>query len=193
MTAGHGISHAEESTTAADVLHAAQLWVAQPEATRHGEPAFEHHPDLPIVDRDGWRTTVLVGELEGHRSPARHDTPLLGAEVRASSGATAVSLDPRFEHGILVLDGTLSVEGEVVAPGELLYLGTDRSTLALEADRPVIALLLGGVPFAEELFMWWNFVGRTSDEIDRARHDWAQTDRFGTVPTELEPIPAPAR
>src|SRR5439155_887862 len=44
MTAGNGIAHAEESTTGyiGDV-HGVQLWVAQPERTRHDAPAFEHH------------------------------------------------------------------------------------------------------------------------------------------------------
>ena len=26
-------------------------------------------------------------------------------------------------------------------------------------------LLLGGEPFAEEIVMWWNFIGRSHDEI----------------------------
>jgi len=29
--------------------------------------------------------------------------------------------------------------------------------------------------------MWWNFVARTPDEIAKARADWEETDRFGTV------------
>ena len=26
-------------------------------------------------------------------------------------------------------------------------------------------ILLGGEPFAEEIVMWWNFIGRSHDEI----------------------------
>ncbi|MFC7793391.1 pirin [Streptomyces cinereoruber] len=29
--------------------------------------------------------------------------------------------------------------------------------------------------------LWWNFVGRTDDEIRKAREDWMATDRFGEV------------
>lgn len=54
-------------------------------------------------------------------------------------------------------------------------------------------MLLGGEPFEEELIMWWNFVGRTQDEIARAREDWMSGDRFGTVHGyDGPPIPAPA-
>ncbi len=42
-------------------------------------------------------------------------------------------------------------------------------------------MLLGGEPFAEEIVMWWNFVGRTDEEIRQAREDWMAGDRFGEV------------
>jgi len=35
-----------------------------------------------------------------------------------------------------------------------------------------VALLLGGEPFAEELVMWWNFLGRSHEEIERFRAEW---------------------
>jgi quercetin 2,3-dioxygenase len=66
MTAGHGVSHSEEHTGAyRGDLHGVQLWVAQPEFSRHGPPEFEHHAELPRVDLGpGSVATVLVGELE---------------------------------------------------------------------------------------------------------------------------------
>jgi hypothetical protein len=52
--------------------------------------------------------------------------------------------------------------------------------------------LLGGVPFAEQLLMWWNFVARTTREVDAAHESWREQDgRFGAVASRLEPIPAP--
>jgi quercetin 2,3-dioxygenase len=49
MTAGGGIAHSEEGTTYRGPLQGIQLWIAQPEATRHGAPHFEHHAGLPQV------------------------------------------------------------------------------------------------------------------------------------------------
>jgi redox-sensitive bicupin YhaK (pirin superfamily) len=50
MTAGGGVSHAEEATGHyRGTLEGIQLWVAQPNATRFGGAAFEHHTDLPQV------------------------------------------------------------------------------------------------------------------------------------------------
>jgi hypothetical protein len=43
-------------------------------------------------------------------------------------------------------------------------------------------LLLGGVPFAEELVMWWNFVGRSHQDIVAYRELWERHDVcFGDV------------
>ena len=53
-------------------------------------------------------------------------------------------------------------------------------------------MLLGGRPFEEELVMWWNFVARSTSEIDAARSSWELGDgRFGRVASPLEPIGAP--
>lgn len=196
MTAGRGVAHAEEAPTGRPgSLHGAQLWVAQPDGTRHGGPAFEHHAELPVAGFGTLAATVLVGALGDDASPARADTPLLGCAVVAprQGGSGTVPLDPAFEHGVVVLDGALVVDGERVRPGELAYLGAGRHELPVAADGPAHALLLGGVPFGETPLMWWNFVARTREEIEEAWADWqgAPSDRFGPVRSGLERIAAP--
>jgi hypothetical protein len=42
-------------------------------------------------------------------------------------------------------------------------------------------LLIGGRPFGEEILLWWNFVGRSFEDMERATRDWLETDRFGKV------------
>lgn len=40
--------------------------------------------------------------------------------------------------------------------------------------------------------MWWNFIGRSSEEIARARAQWTDGSRFGTVKGyDGAPLPAP--
>ena len=57
-------------------------------------------------------------------------------------------------------------------------------------------LVLGGEPFGEEVVMWWNFIGRSHEEVVAAREAWeGGPERFGTVPGYVGPvdrIPAPA-
>lgn len=192
MTAGRGIAHAESARPSERGNHGIQLWVAQPEATRHGEAAFEHHPDLPVVELGDTVATVLVGELAGGRSPARHDTPLVGADLALRSGVGTLPLEAAWEHALIVSEGAVQVDGTTVRPGELAYLGTGREELALRADGASRVLLVGGEPF-EEIVMWWNFVARTRAEIVAARADWDQHgERFADVRTPLGRIPAPS-
>jgi len=42
-------------------------------------------------------------------------------------------------------------------------------------------LLLGGEPLGEQIIMWWNFIGRSHDEIVAFRAQW-QAERAGNVP-----------
>lgn len=192
MTAGAGVAHAEQSTHASGVMHGAQLWVAQPEATRHGPAAFEHHAELPLVELGTARATVLLGSLAGASSPGRSDWPIVGADLDMGGGRHAIPLDPTFEHGVVVLSGSLTIDGAHVASGVFAYLGSDRSELVVTVHRPTRAMLVGGAPFAEEVAMWWNFVGRTTEELDQARTAWEEgSDRFGAVRSPLDRIPAP--
>jgi len=195
MTAGHGVVHAEEMVrTYRGDLQGVQLWVAQPESTRDGAAAFEHHADLPQADLGNGAATVLVGSLAGATSPARHDTDLVGAELSLGGGGAVVPVRADFEHALIVIDGEVAVGETVVRPGQLGYVGMGRDELPLASGSGgARLLLLGGVPFPEPIVMWWNFVGRTKEEMAQARTQWATGDeaRFGEVDTALARIPAP--
>lgn len=195
MTAGVGIAHAEESPPDhPPVMHGVQLWVALPERSSSVDPAFDHIPSLPIAETEGARITVIVGELLGERSPARTYSDLMGAEIELRSTAE-VPLRADFEYGVIALSGEATVEGVTLRVGNLLYLGLGRETVSIEASEPARVLLLGGEPFGEPLFMWWNFVAHSAEEIERARTDWQEHRRFGDItgfdgaPLEAPPLP----
>jgi len=178
MTAGRGVSHSEE-TIGDGPVHGIQLWVAQTDATRNGEPAFEHRASLPQREIGDGVATVLVDE-PGHVG--------LDLDLR---GTATVELDPGCEHALVVLDGAVRVcEGVTVEPGVLAHLGLGRAGLELDGTARVV--LLGGTPFPEEIVMWWNFVGRSRDEVAQAGEEWnAHHERFGHVASPIGRIPAP--
>ncbi|MGW1195834.1 pirin family protein [Streptomyces sp. NPDC002536] len=194
MTSGRAIAHSEESPREhASVLHGAQLWVALPDAHRHTDPAWEHHAELPRVTGGGLDATVIMGELDGARSPATAFTPLVGADITLPAGSSArLPVQPDFEYAALTMSGEAEVDGVRLAPGSLLYLGCGRRELPLRADVDSAFMLLGGEPFEERIVMWWNFVGRSHEDIAQARSDWMTGSRFGTVHGyEGAPLPAP--
>ena len=205
MTAGRGIAHSEQSPVSHPrFLHGAQLWVVLPDAHRETAPAFEHHGTLPGFTSDGLTATVLMGDFGGASSPGTAYTPLVGVDLDLGPGADVeVPLDPDFEYGLLASSGSASVEGAPLDRGAMLYLGTGRRTLRLTATEPTRLLLLGGEPFEEQLVMWWNFVGRSGEEIADYAEQWnAESERFGAVvgydgerleAPPLPPVPLKAR
>jgi quercetin 2,3-dioxygenase len=196
MTAGHGVAHSEEATGRyRGDLHGVQLWVAQPEGTRHGSAAFEHHAELPEVDVGAATATVLVGSLDGTFSPATHERDIVGVDLVLRRGEAILPLDAAREHALVVVEGMVEVDGHPVTPGHLAYLGVGHDECPLAASEPARALLVGGTPFEDRLLMWWNFVGRTQDEITEAYEAWMADDpRFPRVDSPLariEPDPPP--
>lgn len=196
MTGGHGISHTEVSTPGTTVLHGVQLWVALPDEHRHAPRAFQHHAPEPR-HIDGAELRVFLGTLVGETSPVRTHSPLLGAEILIDAGATVtLDVDPDFEHGLLVDEGDVHFDGTLLRPAELGYAAPGRTTLTLAnaSDHPARTVLLGGPPFEEEIVMWWNFIGRSHQDIVEAREEWERaSDRFGTVdgyPGHRLPAPA---
>jgi len=212
MTAGAGICHSEVSTPSTTILHGVQLWVALPDSVRNGPRGFDHYAP-PFASYGGATVAVFLGALAGQHSPVRTHTPLLGAQVDLPAGVVVdFEVDPTFEHAVLLDQGALSVAGTAVGIGEMAYqgIGSTRLTLANTGTGPVRAIVLGGEPFTEELLMWWNFVGRSHEEIVAFRDQWQEeSDRFGSVVgyqgtpqrlpapplpgTRLKPRPAPGR
>jgi quercetin 2,3-dioxygenase len=205
MTAGHGIAHSEQSPAVHPrFLHGAQLWVALPEAARDTAPAFTHHTSLPGFTSDGLTATVLMGSLGGATSPGTAHTPLVGADLDLAPGADAeLPLEPDFEYALLASSGAAEVEDAPLEVGAMLYLGTGRRSVRVRAAEATRLLLLGGEPFEERIVMWWNFVGRSGEEITEYAERWnAEDERFGAVvgydgerlaAPPLPPVPLKAR
>ncbi len=192
MTAGQGIAHSELGVTAAG--RGFQMWLAQPEATRHGPSRFEHHAELPTATFGTAQATVLLGTLGDAVSPAVVDSDLVGTELRLRPGTVEIPANPRFEYAIVPIDAPVRIGEAIVEPGWLGMVPVGAELLMIGAGQAgARVMLLGGVPLEERIQMWWNFVARTRDELTQAWLDWQNqnTDRFGEVNSTLARIDAP--
>ena len=208
MIAGRGITHQEISTPDTTTLHGVQLWYALPEATRFTENHFAHYAPEPVTT-PGMTARVFLGELLGSVSPVDTRTPdLLGADLLAEPGAE-ITLPARrdFEYALLAETGAIEVNGLAAGHRSLAYVPPGADTIALTAGPDgARVLLLGGVPLGERIVMWWNFVGRTHEEITEYRRryqaelgfepadprDAGKRPLFGDFPPgQRPPIPAP--
>jgi redox-sensitive bicupin YhaK (pirin superfamily) len=199
MTSGRGIAHAELGmqeanlgAKAGDVM-GAQIWIAQPNGTRHGESAFEHIKDLPRHDLGNGEATVLMGALGEIQSPARTDWEMVGMDVTVAP-KVEIPTPSSFEYAVIPLDRTLKVAETIIEPGALGIVPVGQESLRIEVDGGTgRAMVLGGAPFEEPVTMWWNFVARSKDEIADAWRAWQthDDDRFAPVPSALQRIEAP--
>jgi redox-sensitive bicupin YhaK (pirin superfamily) len=191
MTAGHGIVHSEISQPdKPPILHGVQLWVALPDAVRDREPAFESYADLPDLIRPGVVGKVLIGEVDQISSPALAYSRLCGAELKLAAGADVLlSIEESFEYGVFVVEGAVLAESTTVTVDQLLYLGDGRKSLRLRSPYGGRMILLGGPPFSEDIVMWWNFIGRSHEEIVDFRSAWEGRDlRFPPIVSRSERV-----
>ncbi|MDX1802477.1 MAG: pirin family protein [Alcanivorax sp.] len=196
MTAGHGICHSEESPQGfSGPMHGLQFWIALPEEHEDREPAFAHVTELPHWQQDGVDITLVVGELDGHASPAQVYSPLVGADL-FSQETTLLNLavPAAFELGLCITQGSAELDGVHMDAGTLYYLGCGWDRLSLSLAAGSRAMLLGGTPLQQPVLLWWNFVGRSHQQIAAALADWQQGpgERFPDVAAyQGEPLKAP--
>jgi len=189
MTAGNGISHAEETPPQnSGRLSGVQLWVALPEAHRHIAPAFRHVEQVPAIEANGGIVQVFAGAYGGETAPAPYFSEMIGVDIQIHAGEVVeLESNPAFEHAVLVLSSDAWFENQRLDEGVLYYLGSQRSSLSFHSLAGGRVLLIGGPPFPETILMWWNFVARTPEEIAQARADWEAQRRFGVVVGEHGP------
>lgn len=195
MTAGSGIVHSERTPQAdrekGARLFGLQLWAALPQSHEESAPAFVHHArsDLPRIEGEGKRVSVIMGSLYGARSPVAFPHPSFYAEAVLAPGAV-LPLDADYdERAIYVVSGEIDVAGDTFASGRLLVFkpGDRISVLALSNAR---LALIGGDPMDGPRHIWWNFVSSSAERIRAAKADW-KAGRFAAVPGDGEFIPLP--
>lgn len=183
MNAGSGITHSEFSSADTTILHGLQLWYALPDEHRFSEPTLESFKPEEIQGA-GFTAKVFLGSLLGYTSPVHTYIPLTGVEFRLEAGATVeFEVPPVHEHGIVQISGDIALDGIEIPAESIGFAPAGRKKLTLHApNEPAIAVLLGGEPLGEEIIMWWNFIGRTHEEIALWRSRYMQEMGFEEIP-----------
>jgi redox-sensitive bicupin YhaK (pirin superfamily) len=107
----------------------------------------------------------------------------MGLDVVLRAGSDLMlPLADEFEHGLLVTQGEIEVDGSPLVPGTLLYLPPGRAGVSLRSSAAARVTVIGGEPLEEPVLMWWNFVGRDKDELTHYCREWnAEAAVFGEV------------
>lgn len=191
MIAGQGITHQEIMNAGTHILHGVQLWYALPESTRFSANHFENYA-APVVECEGLSALVFIGDLLGSSSPIDTRTPpLVGAELRfAPDSHHTIDLRSDFEYAVLAEDGPITINGTEIPHRALGFIPTGSTQLELGSSKHASrALLLGGEPFGESIVMWWNFIGRSHEEIEGYRARYQAEMGFEPNNNEQSPLP----
>lgn len=203
MTAGtgnqRGISHTEQTPDGVKNLHAVQLWIALP-MNQEIEPNFEHYPQLPEWSDQGIDYILTTGSYQGRQAPTSQFSPLVGVDMRFQQAqAFEIERQDKFEYAILVINGTIKINGERYAKDEIAILSdcaAAQEELTLWAEQGTHIMLLGGETLPHPTVIWWNFVADKVEDLEQAVNDWNnQHPRCGTIDlqgTELSRLTAPA-
>ncbi|MFP1643470.1 pirin family protein [Pontitalea aquivivens] len=204
MTAGHGITHSERTDgpvrQTGQTLFGIQTWVALPKDAEDGAPAFTHMgaSGLPVLEAEGKRVRLMLGEAWGARAPLPLPSELFYADAELAPGAGLPLPDNHEDRGVYVLSGSLQVGGQWFEPGRMLvFRPGDRISVHAGAQGARV-MLLGGATLEGPRYIWWNFVASSRERIDAAKEAWRAGDwahgRFRLPPGDADEfIPAPDR
>ncbi len=197
MTAGSGIVHSERTPDAlrpsGSTLFGLQTWVALPTDKEEINPAFVHHKasEIPTIEADGTRLTLIVGTSDGLRSPVKAYSDMVYADIVLIDGARYQLKAEHVERAVYVVEGSVEVAGQTGAfPAGELIVFKPGAEIVLKAKGAARLMLIGGEPFPEGRNIYWNFVSSSRDRIEQAKEDWRER-RFAPVPDEQEFIPLP--
>jgi redox-sensitive bicupin YhaK (pirin superfamily) len=196
MTAGRGIVHSErtpeELRATGGSLSGLQTWLALPETKEEAAPSFDNTPGsmLPRFDADGVSGRVVIGAFEGLRSPVRTASDTLYADIVLQAGSSTRIPADAEERAIYILDGSVSIGGEVFGPDRLLVFRPGDEIVVL-SERGAHFMLFGGASLGSRRYIWWNFVSSSRERIEQAKEEW-KSGRFDIVPgDEEEFVPLP--
>jgi quercetin 2,3-dioxygenase len=175
MTAGKGITHAEQAMKPIPRLHGVQSWVGLPHANRKVAPSFEHfaQENLPTVELENAEIRVLAGNLDENRSPIPTFQELTYLDISADAGcALEINVDPSHELAVYVCEGEISIAGERVERFVLAKLSDGAEKFAFACEQTARFVLFGGENLPDPTVIYWNFITDTLGEAKQAMLDW---------------------
>ncbi len=204
MTAGHGITHSEridgEMLREPYRLSGIQTWIALPKDAEDNAPEFVHaaKADLPLLEGDGKKLRLILGTAFGQAAPVSTPSEMFYADALLEAGAKLPMPDDHEDRGAYVVDGSVTVAGQVFEKGQMMVFRPGDRISMTTGDEGARVMILGGETLEGPRHIWWNFVASSKERIEEAKEAWRQGDwqhgRFQLPPTDADEfIPLPER
>lgn len=187
MTAASGVLHKEyheeEFSRTGGLFQMVQLWVNLPAKDKKTAPKYQsiinaEIPKFELPDNAGV-VEVIAGNFQGLKGAADTFTPvnLMNGKLKAG-GKASFTFPANFNTGLLVIEGTLKIQGESIDTDHFVLFKNEGETFEVEATSDAILLVLSGEPIQEPIFAYGPFVMNTRDEIVEAYQEF-NTGKYG--------------
>jgi redox-sensitive bicupin YhaK (pirin superfamily) len=169
MSAGRGIIH-DENVEAGGRVRILQLWIALPTRDRALEPQFEmiRRDAVPVVRLSGAEAVLYSGTSGSASSPTRNRVPTTMIDLSLEPNATfEQNLSPAYNGFFYVLDGSVQVGGDTIAPSQVGWLApsSSRELVISARDNGARLVLYAGQPLGEPMTQGGPFVAGAPSEI----------------------------
>jgi redox-sensitive bicupin YhaK (pirin superfamily) len=189
MTAASGILHKEyhekEFAKAGGDFQMVQLWVNLPAKDKMSKPKYQEIANGTMgkvnLPDDAGNIDVIAGKFGSTKGPASTFTPvnLMNAKLN-KGGKTVFSFPSNYNTSIVVIEGTVKVNGNEAIANSFVLLANDGEEFVVEATEQSIILVMSGEPILEPIAAHGPFVMNTREEIIQAVEDYNR-GKFGVL------------
>lgn len=192
MTAGKGILHKEyleeNFTRQGGKLQMIQFWTILPTKYKFVVPDYQSIRSNDIkkaeLPNNAGLVRVIAGTYENVSSQVRTYSPMNVLDVRLhTAGTIKISCPENYNMGLLVLTGTVSVNGQQADKEQFVLFENSGTNVAITATETAQLLILNGEPLNEPAVHKGPFVMNTEAEIEQAYAD-AKAGKFGFLKAE---------
>mgnify|MGYP003679989371 CR=1 FL=1 len=188
MRAGRGIVHDEAPGKSlvehGGRVHAVQLWLNMPGASKSAEPVYKsfRQADIPKqAEVSGLEISVIAGRYAGLIGPLiTFAEPLLMHVALKARASTCLALSDIEELGVFTLEGSVTINGIPVAANELAVMSDGERTLEITCTSDSELLILGGPEIRDDLVRYGPFVANSAAEMQETIERYRQ-NLFGEL------------
>lgn len=189
MTAGAGILHKEyheqEYSKKGGPFEMVQLWVNLPKKDKLTKPHYQAITKEQMgkveLAGDAGVVNVIAGTFNGIKGPAETYSPVNLFDIKLKkNGEVSTSLPEGYNTAILVVKGSIDVNGEKAKEHEFILFKNSGTDITIKASEDSVLLVLSGEPLNEPIASYGPFVMNTQEEIMESIHEY-QAGKFGVL------------
>ncbi len=189
MTAASGLLHKEyheeQFSKEGGLFQMVQLWVNLPARYKMTTPKYQEITNKMMakyqLPDDTGVVEIIAGEFNNVKGAATTFTPMHVYNARLKKGAVLQASFPAvYNTGLLVADGTATINSSVVATDHFVLFKNDGEQIEITASEDAVLLVLSGEPIDEPIAQYGPFLMNKWEELEQAIAD-VSAGKFGIL------------